>query len=47
MFPGVALADFTMRGKEHLVVLHPHTKGLMLHTMYYADEIPIDGWNAD
>jgi DNA end-binding protein Ku len=35
----VALATFTMRGKEHLVLIRPHAKGLMLHTMYYADEI--------
>lgn len=35
----VALATYTMRGKEHLVLIRPHAKGLMLHTMYYADEI--------
>jgi DNA end-binding protein Ku len=35
----VALATYTMRGKEHLVLLRPHDKGLMMHTMYYADEI--------
>ena len=34
---------FTMRGKEHLVLIRPYAKGLMLHTMYYADEIrPVD-----
>lgn len=39
----VALATFTMRGKEHLVLIRPFAKGLMLHTMYYADEIrPVD-----
>lgn len=39
----VALATFTMRGKEHLVLIRPYAKGLMLHTMYYADEIrPVD-----
>lgn len=35
----VALATYTMRGKEHLVLIRPYAKGLMLHTMYYADEI--------
>jgi DNA end-binding protein Ku len=35
----VALARFTMRGKEHLVLMRPYAKGLMLHTLYYADEI--------
>ncbi len=39
----VAVATFTMRGKEHLVLIRPYAKGLMLHTMYYADEIrPVD-----
>jgi DNA end-binding protein Ku len=35
----VALASYTMRGKEHLVLIRAYAKGLMLHTMYYADEI--------
>jgi DNA end-binding protein Ku len=35
----VALASYTMRGKEHLVLIRPYSKGLMMHTMYYADEI--------
>jgi len=35
----VALAHFTMRNKEHLVIIRPYEGGLMLHTMYYADEI--------
>ena len=35
----VALATYTMRGKEHLVLIRPYAKGLMLHTMYYGDEI--------
>jgi DNA end-binding protein Ku len=35
----VALARFTMRSKEYLVLLRPYEKGLMLHTMYYADEV--------
>ena len=28
-----------MRGKEHIVLLRPYDKGLMLHTIYYADEV--------
>ena len=35
----VAVATYTMRGKEHLVLIRPYSKGLMMHTMYYADEI--------
>ena len=35
----VALAKFVMRGKENLVIIRPANKGLMLHTMYFADEI--------
>lgn len=35
----VALAKLVMRGKENLVLIRPAEQGLMLHTMYYADEI--------
>jgi DNA end-binding protein Ku len=35
----VALAKFVMRGKENLVLIRPAQNGLMLHTMYFADEI--------
>jgi DNA end-binding protein Ku len=35
----VALGRFTMRGKEHVIVLRPYEKGLMMHTIYYADEV--------
>lgn len=35
----VALGRFTMRGKEHLVLIRPFGKGLMLHTVYYSDEV--------
>jgi len=35
----VALATFVMRGKESLVLLRPAQHGLMLHTMYFADEV--------
>jgi DNA end-binding protein Ku len=35
----VALAKFVMRGKESLVLVRPTQGGLMLHTMYFADEV--------
>ena len=35
----VALATFIMRGKESLVLVRPAQDGLMLHTMYFADEV--------
>ena len=35
----VALASFVMRGKESLVLVRPAGGGIMLHTMYFADEV--------
>jgi DNA end-binding protein Ku len=35
----VAVGRYTMRGKEHIVLIRPFDDGLMLHTMYYADEV--------
>lgn len=35
----VAIAKFVMRGKENLVLIRPAQDGLMLHIMYFADEI--------
>jgi DNA end-binding protein Ku len=35
----VALAKFCMRGKESLVLIRPAQSGLMLHFMYFADEV--------
>ena len=35
----VGVARWVAAGKEHLVVLRPFEKGLILHTMYYADEV--------
>jgi DNA end-binding protein Ku len=35
----VALATFIMRGKETLVLVRAALGGLMLHTMYFADEV--------
>ena len=35
----VAVARWVSGGREHLVVLRPFEDGLILHTMYYADEV--------
>ena len=35
----VALAKYVMRGKESLVLVRAAQGGLMLHTMYFADEV--------
>ena len=35
----VAVARWVAAGREHLVVLRPYEKGLILHTMYYAGEV--------
>jgi DNA end-binding protein Ku len=33
------LAKVTMHGREHVVILRPAERGIMLHTMYYASEV--------
>src|SRR5207302_817127 len=40
----VAVAKLAMHNREYTVFLRPYTGGLMLHIMYYEDEIP-DGDN--
>jgi DNA end-binding protein Ku len=35
----VAVAQFVMRGKENLVLIRELNGGLLLHTMYFADEV--------
>ncbi|HWP24664.1 MAG TPA: Ku protein [Candidatus Binatia bacterium] len=35
----VALAKFVLRGKENLVIIRPMGGGLMMHTMYFANEV--------
>ena len=35
----VAIAELVSRGKGQLVLIRPYRKGLVLHTMYYADEV--------
>src|SRR3954463_9393528 len=35
----VGIAKLTMHNREYTVFLRPHERGLMLHTMYYEDEV--------
>jgi DNA end-binding protein Ku len=34
-----AIAQITMHSREHIVCLRPGSRGLILHTLYYQDEI--------
>jgi DNA end-binding protein Ku len=34
-----AVAKVTMHQREHIVILRPTEKGMMLHTMYFVDEL--------
>jgi len=34
-----ALAKIAMHNREHIVILRPGQKGILLHTMYYQDEV--------
>jgi len=43
----VAIAKITMHNREYTVFLRPHKGGLMLHTMYYKDEVKeVEGFGA-
>jgi DNA end-binding protein Ku len=43
----VAIAKLTMHNREYTVFLRPHKGGMMLHTMYYADEVrEVEGFGA-
>jgi DNA end-binding protein Ku len=43
----VAIAKITMHNREYTVFVRPHEGGLMLHTMYYADEVKkVEGFGA-
>jgi DNA end-binding protein Ku len=43
----VAIAKLTMHNREYTVFLRPHEGGMMLHTMYYADEVKkLEGFGA-
>ena len=35
----VGVAKISMHNREHIVILRPGPKGILLHTMYYRDEI--------
>ena len=35
----VGIAKVAMHNREHIVILRPGKQGLVLHTMYYADEV--------
>lgn len=35
----MAVAKLTMHNREYTVILRPYKHGLMLHTMYYSDEV--------
>ncbi len=35
----VGIAKITMHSREHIVVLRPGKYGMLMHTMYYADEV--------
>jgi len=44
----VGMAKITMHNREHIVVLRPGKHGMLLHTMYYQDEVRgIDEFRAD
>jgi len=44
----VAVAKIAMHNREHIVILRPGNKGVLLHTMYYADEIrQVDEFRTD
>lgn len=38
----VAVAQFAMHGREHVVVLRPGKKGLLAHTMFFVSEVRAD-----
>jgi DNA end-binding protein Ku len=43
----VAIANITMHNREYTVFLRPHEGGMMLHTMYYAEEVTkVEGFGA-
>jgi DNA end-binding protein Ku len=43
----IAIAKLTMHNREYMVFLRPKDGGMMLHTMYYSDEIrKVDNFGA-
>ena len=42
------IAKVAMHNREHIVILRPNGKGVVLHTMFYADEIrQVDEFSTD
>jgi DNA end-binding protein Ku len=42
------IAKVAMHNREHIVILRPNGKGVVLHTMFYADEIrQVDEFHTD
>jgi DNA end-binding protein Ku len=42
------IAKVAMHNREHIVILRPSSKGVLLHTMFYADEIrQVDEFHTD
>ncbi|MBI1789499.1 MAG: Ku protein [Acidobacteria bacterium] len=42
------VAKIAMHNREHIVILRPGQRGILLHTMYYADEIrKVDEFRTD
>lgn len=43
-----AVAKVAMHNREHIIILRPGAKGILLHTMYYNDEIrQVDEFRTD
>ena len=43
-----AVAKIAMHNREHVVILRPGSKGILLHTMYFVDEIrQVDEFRTD
>ncbi len=44
----VGLARIAMHNREHIVILRPGERGILMHTMYYTDEIrKVDEFRTD
>src|SRR5260370_11598052 len=44
----VGVAKIAMHNREHIVILRPGERGILLHTMYYPDEIrPVEEFPTD
>jgi DNA end-binding protein Ku len=44
----VGVAKIAMHNREHIIILRPGERGIMMHTMYYTDEIrQVDEFTTD